>query len=359
MARKRRSGVRAQDELTARSEGTVRFGGEHSTLKALMGDAAQNYASDLSAADAAAKSAIHFARKAEPKVRSIFDEARATANTAQQDVQTAFGNVGAGADPFRAATARETALGTQRVAQASAGALSDLQQRQLEAAAGGQYARTAATTKYRDDLESLKTKLSDLGDREGAYVVSRMGALQQSRAGRKAQTRVQRLAARNRSEQSDIDFQRKVELEKVKAGLRDGGGSKGLGGAKPASRTEMRDFQADLAKGLSYATRQHSGGRRRPDAASDLVEGVEGQSPATGPKGEKIPAVSAIPSLGDQLAASVALDMAYDKHISRANARALHKRGLRVEDLAGVTSYGNWKKKTGSSRRSSQYGWGF
>lgn len=45
----------------------------------------------------------------------------------------------------------------------------------------------------------------------------------------------------------------------------------------------------------------------------------------------------------DPLYASIALDMQYDGHVSRLNARKLHQRGLTVKDI-GATSYQEWKR---------------
>jgi hypothetical protein len=56
-----------------------------------------------------------------------------------------------------------------------------------------------------------------------------------------------------------------------------------------------------------------------------------------------------VPSISDQLALSVGLDMAFDKHVSRANARKMKKIGLRVSDLPGLISYSDWARKRISS----------
>lgn len=53
----------------------------------------------------------------------------------------------------------------------------------------------------------------------------------------------------------------------------------------------------------------------------------------------------------DPLYASVAFDIAYDGHVSRANASKLHKRHLTVKDL-GLPSYADWKRKNKNVRPS-------
>jgi hypothetical protein len=54
----------------------------------------------------------------------------------------------------------------------------------------------------------------------------------------------------------------------------------------------------------------------------------------------------------DPLYASVALDVAYDGHVSRANAKKLHDRGVKVKDL-NVPSFADWNRsgKTRAGRR--------
>jgi hypothetical protein len=108
------------DIRTAKQRATVRFSPERSTIKALIGDAQSRFGSDLTAADAGAKSAIHFADKARKPTIAIFDAARSQADAARSDVEAAFGKLGGAADPFRAATSREQAGTAQRLALARA-----------------------------------------------------------------------------------------------------------------------------------------------------------------------------------------------------------------------------------------------
>lgn len=52
----------------------------------------------------------------------------------------------------------------------------------------------------------------------------------------------------------------------------------------------------------------------------------------------------------DPLYTSIALDQAYDGHISKANTQKLKRRGINVKDLNGVVSYTDWQKKRSRSR---------
>lgn len=328
--------ARKRDLKVAKARAKVRFGPEHSTINALLGQAQGTYASDLVSADAAAQSAVHFADKSRKPTAAIFDTARSQADAARSDVEAAFGRLGAAADPFRAATTRGHAAAAQRTALAGARALHELTERKLEAQAGRQYARTQASTDYRKSLGSLAERLRDLGDREGAFIVEDAAKLSESRAERKADLRKTRLGIEGSEKAASVKFGRDKELAKFKSGLTGGGGS-GLGGGKPATRAERRGFQSDFAKALSYAKQYPT----RAAARAELIPG----GPAVTDKAGKVIAPGA-PSIDDQLALSAALDMRFDGHVSRANARAMKKQaGLRVADIRGATSYSDWLRK--------------
>ena len=65
--------------------------------------------------------------------------------------------------------------------------------------------------------------------------------------------------------------------------------------------------------------------------------------------GKDSPTVNAV---DDQLAISMALDMAYDGHISRANARTIKGgRGINVAGLSGAKSYADRKRSRGTISR--------
>jgi hypothetical protein len=335
MARRSRN-RNAADIRLAQARARVRFGPEHSTLNAMIGEAQDTLASDLTSADAASKSAVHFAKKAKKPVARIFNTARSEADAAHADVEAAFGRLGGAADPFRAATAREQAGAHQRVALAGANALHELTQRQLEAKAGGQYAKTAAKQDYRKTLGTLAAKLTDLGDREGAFIVAEAGGLREARAGRQATTRNTRLGIQGRKEAADTAYGRDVAKIKLRDQLSNkGGGGKGLGGNKPATHAELRGFTSNFSKAKSYAQQFANQGDPRHKAAGDLTRGVV--PTATAPVG--------VPSIGDQLAISAALDMAYAGHIGRTTAKRLHKAGIRVKDLPGAVPYAAYERR--------------
>jgi hypothetical protein len=95
----------------------------------------------------------------------------------------------------------------------------------------------------------------------------------------------------------------------------------------------------DISKALTYARDFKTDQRSRAEAAKLLVQGRTSQTvkttdPKTNVAGSvKIPGVPAT----DQLTASVALDLAYDGHVSKKNQRELRRRGFKVKGLGYPT----------------------
>jgi hypothetical protein len=338
-----------KDVRTVRARARVKYGPERSTIKALVGQAEGNLASDLTSADAAAKSAVHFAKKARKPVENVFKEARSQADAAHSDVEAAFGKIGAGADPFRAATAREQANRHQAVAFAGARALNDLTQQQVAAKAGGLYARNQAFANYHKDLSDLQTRLRDLNSRQGDFASQELSSLQDSRAKAKIPLKVAKINQAGQDRRSAQSLENSKELARYKNDLNPKGGT-GPGGGKPASRSEARMFLSDFATAAAYAKKFAASGKvGRHDAALALTKGRPGKAATGTDKG-----VPRTPKIDDQLALSAALDMAYAGYIGDTTANRLHTAGFRVKDIPGTVS----RKKYMRHRRGGPHGTG-
>lgn len=92
----------------------------------------------------------------------------------------------------------------------------------------------------------------------------------------------------------------------------------------PGAQGKVAD---SIGQALHYAEQARGQKLSRHDAAGLLVEGQKAD-PKTG--------ATAVPSI-DQLYASVALDIAFDGHISQANIKRLHARGVKVNALGYPT----------------------
>jgi len=163
-------------------------------------------------------------------------------------------------------------------------------------------------------------------------------------------------SASEKKTQQEIDFFNKHGYYPTTGPPKKGKGS----GPDWGTSAQQGTAQDEVGSALRDAKRLKAAGYDRHKAATSLLSGAKGEpvlDPKTGkpvlvtdPK-TKVTTKKMTGSLDshDALWTSVALDVLYDGHISRYNAKRLHARGLKVEDL-GYPSYTDYKKKgSGSS----------
>lgn len=319
-------GRRARDLAIAQAESKVRYGPKQTALSALIGEAQSNYAADKKAAKSGARSSIVHARRARKPLKAIYNEATGAADSAASDVSAAFGNLGAAADPFRAATAREQGAARTRLVTAKASGLKELSDRQVEAKVGRQFALQEAKSSFRGQMGKLADQLTALGDEQGAYEAARIGALGEARANRRNQRSIQKLSGRNQrrleAQKHANDLTEQTAKEEAKA-KREGT----VGGRKPATRAEERNFTANFSKALRYAQDAKRNNVPRAQAATRLTTGVAGSKEAPG-----------IPSIPDQIALSAALDMAYLGVIQSDTTKRIRRQGVDPRVLPGINT---------------------
>jgi hypothetical protein len=340
MAKRRRGGINANDLTIARAQQKLKYDPQVNAVRDLYGQAKDQYVSDITAAQGAAQSAVKFAKQELPKVRKIYSGATNAAEAAQQDVQTAFGNVGAAADVFKAATAREQGGQLGRIAEASARARTDLKERQASALAGKSLAYKQAQGDYSKTRGSLSQKLIDIAGEQGNYLDATLGSLRNARQANKTKVNVANIGAKSRE---SVAAANAGSREKVAAANRDAADRRAAAKETKSNRrpgSERGKLSDDVNAAFSFASKNvpKAGvrfGLPRPKMADILLHGqvVEKNGDLN----------SAIPKFG-QLAASIALDMAYDGHVSRANAARLHDLGYKVSDIANSRSFNDWRK---------------
>lgn len=352
----------------ASATATVRFGPETSNLQALLSEAADDYKSDLVAADAAARSGAHFARAAKPEVKKVYNAAAGRLAGARSDVANAYATAGPAAAVFQAATAREQAGATTRLETARADALQSLSDRVQAAAAGGTYAKQAAKTKFRGTVSDLQQKLSDLGDRKGAFVASEMGNILEKGADRAAKSRNIRL-------QNDLTQQ--AALGKINQyGIPDSEWRQMTTAArqqvindfkasnkkpKAATTVQKRDFETAFAQAKGLVQVLKTG--KKPDGTPALRK-----DPKTGvkkpikPMNRQLAAATLVQKIPNQAALSAALDMVYEGRLSHGTAQRIHDQEIKVAEIPGLTSSAQYKRRfpgpRGQQELSSTYGWG-
>jgi hypothetical protein len=318
------------DLSTALAEMEVKYGPQVAQVKNLVGEAVDQYKGDVQSAKETAAAARSYARQAIPGVEKIYTGATQATRDAQSDVKTAFGDLGGAADVFRAATAREQGGARSRIADAAARAKQDLVDRGTQATAGEQLAIGEARRGYGANIGKLQDQLTQLTATKQSDLVARLGQLGQDRADRDLKVRLQNL-----ENEGDIDVQSQRdkaarERAEIAADAKDKKKTKD-NRAKPAAQQKFSD---EVGKAMEYAKDYPS----RSEAASDLLRGAVPSGDKT--KGTYDPG---LPSFR-QLPLSIALDMYFDKHVSRVNARRLHDLGYKVSDVMGATSFQDWLK---------------
>jgi hypothetical protein len=138
--------------------------------------------------------------------------------------------------------------------------------------------------------------------------------------------------------QSDLDNMSPEAKRKIAASS----GSKAKDKKPRATRDQVKDLSDEFQQALRDAGDYAKAKEPRSYAADEMLRGRQaGKTKDTDPKsptyGQEIPYEGK--SKFGQLATTLALDMAYDGHISRANARRLHSLGYTVDDLSGAKSY--------------------
>ena len=285
-----------------------------------------------------ARATQSYAQQALPGVRKIYSGATDATNATQQDVATAFGNLGGAADVFKAATAREQGGARSRITEAAARAEQDLKDRATGAIAGRALALGEARRSYRSNLGTLSSKLTDIAGLEGSEIAARLGQLRSESLERGNRRDVARIGAESRESVAAADraSREKIAADKAKD-------KAGPGGVKRASAERIEKFSDKVREAMGVADALKVGGDDRRTAAPKLVHGTTipaGTKPD--PKTGEIP--RPVPKFG-QLVASIALDMAHDGHISRQNARRLHELGYKVSDVQGLVSTAeHWRK---------------
>jgi hypothetical protein len=334
----KRNRRRNSNDLTiAQAEGDVRYGPQVSQIRDLYQQAATQKVSDINAAKQNARSAIAFARAARPEVNAIYKRGGNVERVAAADVANAFTPLGAGADPFRAAAARETQGAKTRMEEARTAARQELVDRATASKAGQGFAINQARQEYGSSKGTLDQKLQDILGQRGSYISGRLGTLANQRAAENLKLRLANMddqtkreiaAANNQARANEGAANRKAKAQQEKNRPGSGGG-----GQSPKQRGDFAD-EVNAALSLARRMRVTNTKEDRAQTARDLLKGAV--TPTDGD-----PNKDAYPKFG-QLALSVALDQLYDRHVSRQNAAALHTRGIKVSDIPNVTSYTTW-----------------
>lgn len=343
--KKTSTGTNPQDLTVASALADEKYGPQIAAVKDLYGKAKEQYKSDIDAAAASAAAAQLNAKRATPGMRAIYGESGRSLATTGAEVDTSLAGIGPAADMFKASIARERGTAANRIGSARASALSDLLTRGVQAEGGKQLAQAQARTAYGKSADTLSTKLTDIAGLRGSSIAAELGDLRNKRAERVTRKTIAREGIQSRE---GIAAANRTAADLRAAAKGKGGKAAGGSGGSRATNVQIGGLSDNFQKALPYAKGYATNQRPRSQAADDLLRGRD--IPKGGDPSQRVP------SFG-QLTTSIALDMAYDGHVSQQNAKRLHKLGYNVSDVTGAVSYEDWLKGR-QGRANSKYGWG-
>jgi hypothetical protein len=371
MARRRTSRWASEAAL----QSLVRFGPELSGLKALQRTAESDYKQSVRSAHGTSAGIINAVDVARPQVANIYTKAGTQASQAYGVTSQDMASLGPVANSIRAAASLEQ-QGTQaRLAESRASSLTDLAQRRVAAKSGEQWAVTSAHDKLVSDLTKVLQRKQDLLGEKGAFTALTESQLTDAARKRASDLRRQRLtlAQQERSSirSSGIDPNTGKPIPGGKLDPKAKKNKGGPGGEGWASQEAQAGASDKIGEAKRWAARLKEAGLNRHEVAGALLSGREAKDiplhdPNTGkaifnkdgtPKTRSLPG---LPKIDSELYLSVALDAAYDGHISARNQKLLHDRGIKIGPL-GIKTRGQWdveerKRKRGQRTPAGQAG---
>lgn len=331
----------------AQAEAFLRTNPERSTLAQQLADARGDRDTAVSAASTAANANVSAARGAPAAYQRTYDDA--------------LGHVAAaiavpGADNPATGAGRDAAQTRGRLAEMLAAAQTDAKQRELSALEGGQYAVGQANAGYQKTSDTLSSRLRALAQEQGVYTAQREGELSGDQAKLDAAAKQKSLDRRSAQRIASGHDRTSRENTRTRAdqaardrAARDAARNRGRW-ASPQQVGRLQDsvaaIKAWIGQNKGDYAREAGGDARKQRAllAQDLSVGVPGQS-FVDPKTGAINRDPGVPRAGSDLALRIALDLAFDGHVSNANVQRLHQRRYKVSDLGypvggGETSLG-------------------
>jgi hypothetical protein len=318
--------ARKQDRFTrdAQLETGLRFGDQETALASLLASERQSRINTIRSAEGAARSATASAQASRPVLRKIYEEAGLTRQEANQDADTAMSGLGQAADVFRGAIARERAQAKTRIGESQASALGGVEERVGQIALGAQAARNQADTRWADAQSQIGQQFAGLQGQKGAFAALTVSQAKEAQRNRDVQLRSQDLAhqldpLKARQIEAGVTGIDPVTGKPTPASRRAAQNKKGKGTLTRDQRQKRLD-QVGYAQGVIRQLRTIDRTIGRSDVAGSLLTGRQIKD-ANGKT------VLTIKPVGQQWA-SVALDLEFDGHVSRANRERLRRAGI-------------------------------
>ncbi len=333
-------------------EGLVKFGPELAVLKEAQRTAKATYDQRVQTADSGALGVQQAVAAALPAVAHIYDQAGLDqARTSQTLIGHDLAGLGGVADSIKGGAALEAAGMANRLGEARAAAVRDFADRGVQAQAGAVQAKRSAQDELVTSLAKILQTSRDLGGQQGAFEAATIGDLEHDAAQDALKTSLNEAdnsqSERNSLRSAGIDPNTGAAIPggkldpKVKRGGTSATGVKLLSGEKHVA---ARDTVARAVAALRTLDPDKSD---RGEAAPLLVTGHK-STPLYNPDGSKRISKSGSPVTTPDIPAAgalatIAADVYYDGHLSRANQKVLADLGYSLRQL-GLPTYAQWKR---------------
>lgn len=327
----------------ADAEAFLRTNPERSTLAQQLADARGDRDSSIAASNTAADANVAAARRAPAEYQRVHDDAAARVKAAV-DVP--------GVDNPTTGAGRDAAQTRGQLATMLASAQDDAKARELGAQQGRQYAVNQAEGGYQKSAGTIASRLRALAEEQGVFTQGRVAELSGESSKASATAREKAADRKNSRLVAGVNDDGTVTPN----GPKDPKAKNKGKGVKPASPDFLKGLRSSASTGKGAAADLKAANFSRADADKLLASGQKGSSgqdvyrtvdtPSGGTKQEKVlekdgtakqgGAVPDIPQIADPLARSVALDIAFDGGISRANVRKLIAAGVAPGQFAAA-----------------------
>lgn len=293
---------------------------EQSALLELLRQAREGYHTGIKVERGIGQGVVDAAKGAVKPTAQVYYDAGATLRGQRRGVMAQLDKLSPAADPFKAVAADEYAGSQGRRAVERASALKELQDRQVQARAGTQFAAANLRSQYLGSVDKIGTRLSDLGAREGALASDNLGKLVDAEAARRIdEARLRETERANRASEGIAQQNADTSAASAATRAKNGGKKGGLTRAQTSAAFDAIDTAQTWIDRLGHMPT----GQIRALLATGGTLTVLNK--ATG-KYDKVP-VPKIPK--DYI--NAAFDVKKRGGLSAANIHALHKRGLRLQ----------------------------
>jgi len=236
----------------AQAEMDVKYKPQIDATQGLLGEAADQYKSDIQTAKNNATATQAYAKAQEAPTIERFKTALAQTGQNEANTASALEGVGPAADIFRRAITGTQGAARTALTGAGTRATQDLSDRQLAAQAGGIAAQGQARTDYRKTKGALTQQIKSLIGQQAADTMSRFGQIAEADAERQKDIDIANIGARARKYTADVGATGRQNAADTKKKAAE---DKRLGGVRKATgdlKTSVADI-ADLWQG--YASR--------------------------------------------------------------------------------------------------------